>query len=58
MRLVKRARWKISPSPEQLGGFRTWVERQGLAAPPPEALFEIAYAHLRAGELGTGTAMG
>jgi protein-tyrosine phosphatase len=58
LRTVKRARWKVSPSPEQLGGFRTWLERHGMAAPPLQPLFEIAYAHLRTGDVGTGTAAG
>jgi Dual specificity phosphatase, catalytic domain len=58
LRRTKHARWKVSPSPEQLGAFRTWVERQGGSAPPLEALFDIAYAHLRAGQVGTGTAAG
>ena len=58
LRRVKQARWKVSPSPEQLGAFRTWVERHGVAAPALEALFEVAYAHLRTGQVGTGTATG
>jgi Dual specificity phosphatase, catalytic domain len=53
---LKQARWKVSPSPEQLEGFRTWLARRGFAAPPLEAFFDIAYAHLRRGEMGTGTA--
>jgi hypothetical protein len=53
--IVKQARRKVSPSPEQLGAFRTFIERRGGVAPPLEALFEIAYAHLRTGEVGTGT---
>jgi hypothetical protein len=58
MRTVKKARWRVSPSPEQLGAFRTWVERHGGTAPTLQALFDIAYAHLREGELGSGTAGG
>jgi hypothetical protein len=58
MRRLKEARWKVSPSPEQLGAFRLFVERHGGAAPPLEALFDIAYAHLRQGEVGSGTAAG
>jgi hypothetical protein len=53
---LKEARWKVAPSPEQLEGFRTWLARRGLPAPPLEAFFEIAYAHLRRGETGTGSA--
>jgi hypothetical protein len=56
LRTVKNARRKVSPSPEQLEAFRAWIDRHGGAAPPLEALFEIAYAHLRSGDLGTGTA--
>jgi Dual specificity phosphatase, catalytic domain len=58
LRVAKRARWKVSPSPEQLEAFRTWVQRHGIEAPPLQELFEIAYAHLRSGEVGTGTAAG
>jgi hypothetical protein len=58
LRTVKGARKKVSPSPEQLDGFRTWVERHGIPAPALESLFEIAYAHLRSGQVGTGTAAG
>jgi hypothetical protein len=54
--VLKRARWKVSPSPEQLEGFRAWLGRQGMRAPPLEELFDVAYAHLRKGETGTGTA--
>jgi hypothetical protein len=56
--LLKKARWKVSPSPEQLSAFRAWIERHGGVAPPLEALFEIAYAHLRPGEVGSGTVSG
>jgi hypothetical protein len=58
LRTLKRARWKISPSPEQLAAFRVWVQRHDEPAPPLDALFEIAYAHLRSGQVGTGTASG
>jgi predicted protein tyrosine phosphatase len=58
LRRLKGARWKVSPSPEQLEAFRAWVERHGGAAPPLQALFELAYAHLREGAVGTGTAAG
>ena len=53
---LKQARWKVSPSPEQLEGFREWVRRHGGNVPPLQALFDIAYAHLRGGQVGTGTA--
>jgi len=53
---LKEARRKVAPSPEQLEGFRTWLSRRGLHAHPLEAFFAIAYAHLRRGETGTGTA--
>jgi Dual specificity phosphatase, catalytic domain len=56
LRTVKQARWMVSPSPGQLGAFRTWVERHGGTAPQLQALFDIAYTHLREGELGIGTA--
>jgi hypothetical protein len=56
LRLVKSARRKVSPSPEQLGAFRTFIERRGGVVPSLEALFEVAYAHLRKGGVGTGTA--
>ncbi|MFL5310330.1 MAG: dual specificity protein phosphatase family protein [Myxococcales bacterium] len=52
---LKRARWKVSPSPEQLQGFLDWVERHGGAVPSLGALFEIAYAHLAQGQVGSGT---
>jgi hypothetical protein len=58
LRKVKSARWKVSPSPEQLGAFRAFIERHGGVAPPLQALFDVAYAHLRAGETGTGTQAG
>ena len=58
LRMLKAARSKVSPSPEQLGAFRTFIERQGGMAPTLQALFEVAYAHLRGGELGTGSAAG
>jgi hypothetical protein len=54
--MVKQARWKVSPSPEQLEAFRTWLGRRGMRGPPIQELFDIAYAHLRKGETGTGTA--
>ncbi|MFL5429156.1 MAG: dual specificity protein phosphatase family protein [Myxococcales bacterium] len=56
LRMLKNARWKVSPSPEQLEGFRAWLARHAMHAPPLDALFHIAYAHLRQGETGTGTA--
>lgn len=58
LRMVKDARRKVSPNPEQLGAFRTFVERHGGTAPPLQALFDVAYAHLRQGESGSGTAEG
>jgi hypothetical protein len=58
LRAAKAARWKVSPSPEQLEGFREFVARRGTEPPPLQALFDIAYAHLRQGEAGTGTAAG
>src|SRR3981189_823045 len=54
LRMLKAARSKVSPSPEQLGAFRTFIERQGGMAPPLQAPFEGAYAHLAGGELATG----
>lgn len=53
---LKTARWKVSPSPEQLQGFLDWVGRHGAEPPPLRALFEIAYAHLAQGQVGPGTA--
>ena len=53
--MLKQARWKVSPSPDQLEGFRTWLYRHGIHAPPIQELFDIAYAHLRKGETGSGT---
>ena len=55
MRMVKAARRKVSPSPEQLGAFREFIEGRGNVAPPLEALNEIAYSHLRAGQVGSGS---
>jgi hypothetical protein len=56
LKALKQARWKVSPSPEQFEGFRTWLGRHGVPAPSVDELFQIAYAHLRRGETGTGTA--
>jgi hypothetical protein len=55
LRLLKGSRWRVSPSPEQLGAFRAWIERHGGTAPPMQQLYDVAYAHLRKGEVGTGT---
>lgn len=52
---LKRARWKVSPSPEQLQGYLDWVARHGWEPPPLQSLFEIAYAHLAQGQVGTGS---
>jgi rhodanese/phosphatase family protein len=51
--LAKRARRRVSPSPEQLEAFRAWLaaraDRTGerIAVPSFDALAWIAYAHLR-----------
>jgi protein-tyrosine phosphatase len=55
---LKSARRVVSPSPEQLGSYRCWLERHGLPVPGLQALFDIAYAHLREGRPGTGTLTG
>ncbi|WP_224367969.1 protein-tyrosine phosphatase family protein [Hyalangium versicolor] len=50
---AKRARWQVSPSPEQLEAFLTWAEdwrakyRLSWELPTFNALAEIAYSHLR-----------
>jgi predicted protein tyrosine phosphatase len=50
---AKKARWQVSPSPEQLEAFLDWAEewrvQQGLSwsLPTLNALVEIAYSHLR-----------
>ncbi|MBX5483121.1 MAG: dual specificity protein phosphatase family protein [Myxococcaceae bacterium] len=50
LRTAKRARWRISPSPEQLEGFTAWCRRRlQIAVPGFDALAHIAYAHLREG---------
>jgi len=43
--LLKQARRKASPSPQQLEAFRTWVSRRaaGVPVPPLEALGRIAW---------------
>jgi Dual specificity phosphatase, catalytic domain len=56
LNVLKEARWNVAPSREQLEGFRTWLSRRGRHAPPLEAFVQIAYAHLRRSETGTGTA--
>ena len=49
---AKRARWQVSPSPEQLEAFRSWAQewraRHGLSweLPTVSALAGIAYSHL------------
>lgn len=47
--MLKRARWKVSPSPEQLQAFCDWAGRHGAAVPDRRALERIAYAHLQDG---------
>ncbi len=44
--LLKQARRKASPSPQQLEAFRTWVSRRaaGVPVPPLEALGRIVWA--------------
>jgi predicted protein tyrosine phosphatase len=50
---AKRARWQVSPSPEQLQAFMRWAEawraRHGLpwSVPDFDELARIAYRHLR-----------
>lgn len=50
---AKRARWQVSPSPEQLEAFQQWAEdwrarhRLSWELPTIQALAEIAYSHLR-----------
>jgi predicted protein tyrosine phosphatase len=50
---AKRARWQVSPSPEQLEAFLGWAEEwralHGLpwALPAFQELADIAYSHLR-----------
>lgn len=49
---AKAARWRVSPSPEQLEAYRTWLARRAragapLAVPRFEELAWIAYSHLR-----------
>lgn len=50
---AKRARWQVSPSPEQLVAFLAWAEewraQHGLtwSLPTVNALADIAYSHLR-----------
>jgi hypothetical protein len=50
---AKRARWQVSPSPEQLETFMDWAKewraRHGLSWPLPtfNELANIAYSHLR-----------
>jgi predicted protein tyrosine phosphatase len=59
---AKSARPRVSPSPEQLAAFATWVrrfaERSGVAleAPSVDALGRIAWRHLAGNQEGTGTA--
>jgi hypothetical protein len=55
LRRLKAAREVVSPSPEQLQAFRAWLIRHGRPAPRTDALYEIAYAHLASGQLGSGT---
>jgi rhodanese/phosphatase family protein len=51
--VAKRARRKLSPSPEQLEAFRSWLAARGdrtgerIAVPSFDALAAIAYSHLR-----------
>jgi predicted protein tyrosine phosphatase len=53
MHRLKAARPVVSPAPEQLEAFRTWVGRHrqrtgaGIEVPSFDALARVAYAHLR-----------
>ena len=57
LRTAKRARWQVSPSPEQLEAFRTWCRRHGVPAgrvPRFDELAHVAYANLRRDSLAGG----
>ena len=57
LRTAKRARWQVSPSPEQLEAFRTWCRRFGIPpgrVPTSDELAQVAYSHLR-GDVHAGS---
>ena len=57
VRTAKRARWQVSPSPEQLEAFRAWCRRHRVAGgrvPTFDELAQVAYSHLRSDSVAGG----